>query len=71
MLDDSMKDEGILHGLVVLINKAIRPRNGYVMVACIDNEFVCKHYFEAADSVILRAANPAYPDLTFKDDQTL
>ncbi len=68
---DSMKDAGIMHGSVVLIDKAIRPRSGHVVVACIDNEFVCKYFFETAGRVILRAANPAYPDLTFKDGQTL
>lgn len=68
---DSMKDAGIMDGSVVLIDKAIRPRSGHVVVACIDNEFVCKYFIERAGRVILRAANPAYPDLTFKDGQTL
>ena len=68
---DSMKDAGIMDGSVVLIDKAIRPRSGHVVVACIDNEFVCKYFFESGGRVILRAANPTYPDLTFKDGQTL
>ena len=68
---DSMKDAGIMHGSVVLIDKAIRSRSDHVVVACIDNAFVCKYLFETAGLVILRAANPAYPDLTFKDGQTL
>lgn len=35
---DSMKDAGILDGSVVLVDKAIQPRNGHVVVACIENE---------------------------------
>lgn len=68
---DSMQDVGIMDGSVVLIDKAIRPRSGHVVVACIDNEFVCKFFIERAGQVILRAANSAYPDITFKDGQTL
>jgi DNA polymerase V len=68
---DSMKDAGIMDGSVALIDKAIRPRSGHVVVACIDNEFVCKFFIESAGRVILRAANSAYPDITFKDGQTL
>ena len=36
---DSMKDAGIMDGSVVLVDKAIQPRNGHVVVACIDNEY--------------------------------
>ena len=32
---DSMKDAGIMDGSVVLVDKAIQPRNGHVVVASI------------------------------------
>jgi DNA polymerase V len=68
---DSMKDAGILDGSVVLVDKAIQPRNGHVVVACIDNEYLCKYFVERAGHVRLKAANNTYPDITPKDGQTL
>jgi DNA polymerase V len=68
---DSMKDAGILDGSVVLVDKAIQPRNGHVVVACIDNEYLCKYFVERAGRVRLKAANNTYPDITPKEGQTL
>lgn len=68
---DSMKDAGILDGSVVLIDKAIQPRNGHIVVAEIDGEFVCKTLVQRAGRVKLKAANVTYPDIVPKDGQTL
>lgn len=68
---DSMKDAGILDGSVVLVDKAIQPRNGHVVVACIDNEYLCKYFVQRAGRVRLKAANNTYPDIIPKDGQTL
>lgn len=68
---DSMKDAGILDGSVVLVDKAIRPRNGHVVVACVDNEYLCKYFVQRGGRVRLKAANITYPDIIPKDDQTL
>jgi DNA polymerase V len=68
---DSMKDAGILDGSVVLVDKAIQPRNGHVVVACIENEYLCKYYTERAGRVRLKAANNTFPDFTPKEGQTL
>ncbi len=68
---DSMKDAGIMDGSVVLVDKAIQPRNGHVVVACIDNEYLCKYFVQRAGRIRLKAANSTYPDITPKDGQTL
>ena len=39
---ESMKDAGIFDGDVLLVDRAIPPRSGHVVVAVIDGEFVCK-----------------------------
>ena len=39
---DSMRDEGIFDGDIVLIDRAIAPRNGHIVVAEIDGEFLVK-----------------------------
>ncbi|MDI9330905.1 MAG: translesion error-prone DNA polymerase V autoproteolytic subunit [Alphaproteobacteria bacterium] len=68
---DSMRDAGILDGSVVLVDRAIAPRNGHIVIAVIDGEFVCKTLSTRAGRMRLKAANPTYPDIVPKDGQTL
>ena len=39
------------------------PRDGHVVVAVVDGEFVCKQLSLRAGEVKLKAANPSYPDI--------
>ena len=68
---ESMRDAGIFDGDVILIDRAISPRNGHFVVAIVDNEFVCKKYWQRAGQVKLKAANPTYPDIVSKEGQTI
>ena len=68
---ESMRDAGIFDGDVILIDRAISPRNGHYVVAIVDNEFVCKKYWQRAGQVKLKAANPTYPDIVSKEGQTI
>ena len=68
---DSMRDAGILDGSVVLVDRAIAPRNGHIVIAIVDGEFVCKTLSTRAGRMRLKAANPTYPDIVPKDGQTL
>jgi len=68
---DSMKDAGIFDGDVLLVDRAVTPRSGHVVVAVVDGEFVCKTLSLRAGRVKLRAANPGYPDIVPVDSQTV
>ena len=68
---DSMKDAGIFDGDVLLVDRAVSPRNGQIVVAVVDGEFVCKTLSIRAGRVKLRAANPGYPDIVPVDSQTV
>jgi DNA polymerase V len=68
---ESMKDAGIFDGDVLLVDRAIPPRSGHVVVAVIDGEFVCKTLSMRAGRVKLRAANPGFPDIVPTDSQTV
>lgn len=68
---DSMRDMGIFEGDVVLVDKAIDPRSGHVVIAVVENEFVCKTLQMRAGRIKLKAANPTYPDIVPKDSQTV
>jgi DNA polymerase V len=65
----SMKDAGIFDDDVVLVDKSIRPRTGHVVIAIVDGEFVCKTLVEHNGSIVLKAANPTYPDIRPKEGQ--
>ncbi|MEL4177782.1 LexA family protein [Roseateles sp. PN1] len=68
---DSMRDEGIFDGDVILVDRAITPRSGHVVVAVVDGEFVCKKLYIRAGRMKLKAANPTYADIIPKDGQTV
>jgi DNA polymerase V len=68
---ESMKDAGIFDGDVVLVDKAIQPRSGQVVIAVVDGEFVCKTLWQRAGRMKLKAANATYPDISPKDGQTV
>ncbi len=68
---ESMRDAGIFDGDVVMVDRAIAPRSGQVVVAVIDGEFVCKTLYQRAGRIKLKAANVTFPDITPKDGQTL
>jgi DNA polymerase V len=65
----SMKDAGIDDGDVVLIDRAIKPAHGHIIVAVVDGEFTVKRLWKRGDRVKLQAENPTYPDIVPKDGQ--
>jgi DNA polymerase V len=68
---DSMRDVGIFDGDVVLVDRAITPAHGQIVVAVIDGEFVCKSLYQRAGRIKLKAANVTFADIVPKDGQTL
>lgn len=68
---DSMQGAGVLDGSVVLVDKAIKPRHGHIVIAVVDGDFTCKRLHQRGGSMRLQAENPAYPDIVPKDGQTV
>lgn len=68
---DSMRDAGIFDGDVLVVDKAVTAKNGHVVVAVIDGEFVCKQLQVRAGRMKLKAANPSYPDIVPKEGQVV
>ncbi len=68
----SMRGEGIFDGDILLIDRAITPRSGHIVVAVIDNEFLVKKLLISASGQLkLKAANPDFPDVIPRDGQTI
>lgn len=60
---DSMRDSGIDDGDLLIIDKAIQPREGSIAVCFVDGEFTLKRISVRKDGIWLLPANPQYPEL--------
>ena len=67
----SMTEAGIFDGDILVVDRAIKPRNTHVVVAIVDGEFTVKQLYQRAGRMKLKAANPTYPDITPKEGQTI
>ena len=68
---DSMRDAGIMDGSVVLVDKAIKPESGHIVIAVVDGDFTCKILQTGPDFFRLVAANPTFADIVPNDGQTI
>ena len=64
---DSMRDAGILDGDLLVVDRAIEPRAGRVVVAVLDGAFTLKHLNRHKGRWRLEAAHPDYPPLDLAD----
>ncbi|WP_288253808.1 translesion error-prone DNA polymerase V autoproteolytic subunit [uncultured Hydrogenophaga sp.] len=67
----SMRDAGIEDGDTLVVDRAIKPQHGHVVVAVVDGEFTVKYLHQRAGRLRLKAANPTFPDIVPKDGQTI
>ena len=51
-----MRDAGIDDGDVLLVDRALTPMHGHVVVAVVDSELVCRRLFKQGVVVKLQAA---------------
>lgn len=68
---ESMKDAGIFDGDMLVVDKAIKPRHGHIVVAVVDGEFTVKYLYQRAGRVKLKPANATFPEISPKEGQTL
>ena len=68
----SMRGEGIFDGDILLIDRAITPRSGHIVIAVIDNEFLVKKLLlTPSGQMKLKAANLDFPDVIPREGQTI
>ncbi len=56
----SMKDAGIATGDILVVDKALDPQNGKIVIASIDGEFTVKRVVKINDELFLVAENPEF-----------
>lgn len=60
---DSMREAGIDNGDLLLIDRAIAPAHGHVVIASVEGEFVCRRLVRASGRVLLQAAAAEVADI--------
>lgn len=65
---DSMQDEGIVEGNILVVDKAETPRDGSLAVSYIDGEFTLKRVRMEKDRILLVPANPKYKTIEVTED---
>lgn len=68
---ESMTGAGIHHGDILVVDRAVVPTTGAVVVAAVDGELTVKRYAVRAGRAVLLAANPDYPAIELRDGQEL
>ena len=60
---ESMTGAGISDGDELIVNRALEPKDGSVVVAVLDGELTIKRLRITPTGVVLQAENPDYPDI--------
>ncbi|HOP64410.1 MAG TPA: translesion error-prone DNA polymerase V autoproteolytic subunit [Spirochaetota bacterium] len=57
---DSMTGAGINSGDILIVDRALTPRNGSIVVAILDGEFTVKRFSRLKGRIFLLPENPSY-----------
>ena len=69
---DAMREAGIDSGDLVLIDRAIPPAHGHVVMAVVDEEFVCRPLCKQGNDIRLQAVPPGStrcPDILAREGE--
>nr|WP_240348330.1 translesion error-prone DNA polymerase V autoproteolytic subunit [Methylomonas sp. EFPC1] len=67
----SMINAGILPGDILVINRALDPQPGSIVVCVLDNEFTVKRLVYDNGQWQLHAENPEYPAIELNEDSEM
>ena len=67
---DSMKDVGILPGDIAIINRQQDVTDGEIAAVLLDDDATLKFVYRRSGTVILHGANPAFPDIVIRRDES-
>ena len=60
---DAMREAGIDHDDLLLIDRAIAPAHGHVVIASVEGEFVCRRLIRQGGRVLLQATAASVADI--------
>ena len=65
---DSMQDAGILHGDMLIVDRAVRAEDNHIVVAVLDGEFTVKRLRKSAGRIYLIPANGEYQPIEVTEE---
>lgn len=67
--DDSMIDDGIMPGGLLVVDRSITPKTGKNVIAIVDDEYVVKRLYKRNEIIELRSMNKVmnYPPIRYKE----
>ena len=60
---DSMSGAGIRDGDIVVVDRALEPVDGCIIIARLGQEFTIKRLLRLPDTIVLSAAHPDFPPI--------
>ena len=63
----AMHETGIDDGDLVLVDRAVKPANGHVVIAVVEDEFVCRRLVKHGRELRLQAADPSIDDIVARE----
>ena len=67
----SMIELGIADGAILVVDRALTPKHGDIVVAEVDGDFTCKQFYKRNGVVQLRPGNPTFPVIIFREGQVM
>ena len=67
----SMIDLGVAGGDVLVVNRALTPKHGDIVVAEFNCDFTMKQFYKRNGMIKLVSGNPTFPPMLFKDGYTM
>lgn len=71
VVGDSMIDEGIDQGDMLVVDRSIYPSEQHITVCMVDGEFALKRIVQRDGKVWLHSGNPNYPPIAVNDPSAL
>jgi len=65
---DSMIDAGIFDNDILIVDRALSPKNNSIIIAVLDSEFTVKQITKINDTYFLLPANPKYKKIELNKD---
>ena len=60
---EAMVDAGISNGDVLLVDRALTPEHGHIVIAAVEGELICRRLHQQRGLMKLQAANPGHVDI--------
>lgn len=67
MKGDAMRDDGILDGDILIVDRSVRPVNGKVIVAILNGELLVRRFHKNFSSAFLIPGNPRFRNINLAE----